>query len=259
MSFSTILVAHNSYRRAGGEDRVFAAETALLQGYGHHVVRYQDSNERIGGGVLTGLAAVWNGQSYSRLRALVASHRPGAAHFHNTFPLISPAGYYAAKNLGVPVVQTLSNFRLLCPGGLFLRDGHECEQCLEQRSLWPAVVHKCYRGSRLATGAVAGMLSVHRATGTWQEMVDVYIALSHYARGKFIEGGLPQHRIALKGNFVTPDPGPGNGNGNYALFVGRLSEEKGIRTLAETWNRIRDIPLLVAGDGPLNGTQWPQV
>jgi glycosyltransferase involved in cell wall biosynthesis len=208
-------------------------------------------------GAIAGLAAIWNHASFRRIQSLVNQAPPDVAHFHNTFPLISPAAYYAVRRLGVPVVQKLSNFRLLCPGGIFLRDGQPCEQCLERGSLRPALLHKCYRGSRAATAAVAGMLAAHRAVGTWQRMVDVYIALSEFARRKFIEGGLPADRIVVKGNCVTPDPGPGEGNGGYALFVGRLSEEKGISTLAEAWRRLPDIPLLVAGDGPLNQTEWP--
>jgi glycosyltransferase involved in cell wall biosynthesis len=258
MPSRTILSVHNFYRQPGGEDEVFATETALLEREGHRVVRHEDKNARIGNTLLTGFAAIWNEASYRRIRAVVRSHEPDVAHFHNTFPLISPAGYYAVRREGVPIVQTLSNFRLLCPGALLLRDGKACEECIEQRSLRPALVHKCYQGSRAATTAVAGMIAVHRVAGTWQRAVGVYIALSQFARRKFIEGGLPEGRIVVQGNFVSPDPGLGNGRGGYALFVGRLSEEKGIRTLAEAWQRLPEIRLLVAGDGPLNGISWPR-
>jgi glycosyltransferase involved in cell wall biosynthesis len=254
----TVLCVHNFYQQFGGEDRVFATEAAFLEREGHRVIRYEDHNQRIGSGVITGFTSIWNEASYRRLSAVASSQKPDVAHFHNTFPLISPAGYYALRRRGVPVVQELSNFRLLCPGGLLFRDGRECEECIKQRSLRPALTHKCYRGSRAATAAVTGMLTVHRAAGTWQRAVDVYIALSQFARRKFIEGGLPEDRIAVKGNFLAFDPGAGDGKGGYALFVGRLSEEKGIRTLAQAWQRMPGVQLLVAGDGPLNGTSWPQ-
>ena len=254
----TVLSLHNFYRQPGGEDLVFATESALLERQGHRVIRYQDHNDRISSEALTGLSTIWNHASYRRIQSVISEHHPDVAHFHNTFPLISPAAYYAVRRLGVPVVQKLSNFRLLCPGGIFLREGQPCEQCLERRSLRPALIHKCYRGSRAATAAVTAMLAAHRAVGTWDRRIDVYIALSEFARSKFIQGGLPADRIVVKGNCVTPDPGPGEGKGGYALFVGRLSEEKGIGTLAEAWRRLPDIPLLVAGDGPLNQTEWPK-
>jgi glycosyltransferase involved in cell wall biosynthesis len=119
------------------------------------------------------------------------------------------------------------------------------------------MAHKCYRGSRPATAAVAVMLTVHRAARTFRRQVDCYIALSEFARRKFIAGGLPEDRIVVKPNFVSPDPGVGPGTGGYALFVGRLSAEKGVSLLASAWKELGKIPLVVAGDGPLAGTEWP--
>jgi glycosyltransferase involved in cell wall biosynthesis len=190
------------------------------------------------------------------LGTLVRSQQAEVVHFHNTFPLISPAAYYAARREGAAVIQTLHNYRLICPGATLFRDGAVCEECIQQKSLLPAIGHKCYRGSRPATAAVATMLSVHRIAGTWQK-VDVFIALSDFARRKFVEGGLPADRIVVKPNFVSPDPGVGTGTGGYALFVGRLSAEKGISLLASAWRELPKIPLVVAGDGPLADTEWP--
>jgi len=117
---------------------------------------------------------------------------------------------------------------------------------------WPGVVHACYRGSRAASGAVATMLTVHRALRTWTETVDVYVALTGFARDKFVEGGLPADKIVVKPNFVAPDPGPGRGGGGYALFVGRLAPEKGTETMLAAWDRLENsIPLKIVGDGPL--------
>lgn len=253
----TIFALHNFYRQPGGEDQVFAAEAALLRAKGHPVTQYEDRNARIGNPLASGVAAIWNHSSYRRLRAAVRCAKPDVAHFHNTFPLISPAAYYALRGQGVPLVQTLHNYRLVCPGATLFRSGRVCEECIERRSFLPALVHGCYRNSRAATASTATMLQVHGAAGTWRRMVDVYIALSGFARGKFIEGGLPAARIVIKPNFVASDPGVGGGHGQYALFVGRLSEEKGIRTLAQAWRGIADFPLLIAGDGPLSGTEWP--
>jgi glycosyltransferase involved in cell wall biosynthesis len=251
-----VLAIHNRYQQAGGEDQVFLAEISLLESYGHQVVRYTTHNDRVAEMSHLALAGntLWNSSTYQELRTLIRQERPHVAHFHNTFPLVSPAGYYAAKAEGVPVVQTLHNYRLLCPNALFFRDGRVCEDCMGKVITWPGVVHKCYRGSRAASGLVTAMLTTHRALRTWTEMVDVYVALTQFARRKFIEGGLPAEKIIVKPNFVYPDPGPGEGGGGYALFVGRLSPEKGVGTLLAAWERLdRQISLKIVGDGPLRG------
>jgi glycosyltransferase involved in cell wall biosynthesis len=253
-----ILSVHNFYQQPGGEDNVFATEIAMLEQRGHKVARFTEDNHRIGrSGLGTGCSAVWSTQSYRGIRSISRDASCQVAHFHNTFPLISPAGYYAARSAGAAVVQTLHNYRLLCPGATLYRSGAVCEECIEKRSLLPAIRHGCYRDSRPATTAVAAMLAIHRVADTWREMVDVYIALTEFARRKFIEGGLPSERVVVKPNFVAPDPGVGTGQGGFALFAGRLSEGKGIHTLLEAWRRLPDVPLIVAGDGPLNTTEWP--
>ena len=245
---------HNRYQQPGGEDEVFLAEASLLECYAHRVVRYSTHNDRMAEMNRLALAGntLWNSSTYQELRTLIRQERPRVAHFHNIFPLISPAGYYAAKAEGVPVIQTLHNYRLLCPNAQFFRDGGVCEDCMGKVIPWPGVVHKCYRGSRAASAVVTAMLATHRASHTWTEMVDMYVVLTEFARRKFLEGGLPARKLTIKPNFVYPDPGPGEGRGGYALFVGRLSPEKGIGTLLTAWERLREqIPLKVVGDGPL--------
>ncbi len=254
----SILSAHNYYQQPGGEDRGFAYESTLLEAHGHTVARYSEHNRRIGKSRLSVAGGtVWSMPSFRRLGALARSRPFDLAHFHNTFPLISPSGYYAVRSAGLPVVQTLQNYRLLCPGATFTREGSICEDCINRSSLLPAVVHGCYRNSRTATAAVAAMLLTHRVAGTWQRVVDAYIAVSEFGRRKFIEGGLPPDRIFTKPNFLPFDPGVGDGRGNYALFVGRLAEEKGVRVLAQAWGALTGMRLFVAGDGPLQGTPWP--
>ncbi len=251
---ASVLLVHNAYQQPGGEDAVFAEEAFLLEERGHRVLRYTAHNDAaatMGRAALAG-KTLWNREAYRELRSVIGRERPDVVHFHNTFPLVSPAGYHAAKDEGVPVVQTLHNYRLLCPNGLFFRDGGPCEDCLGKAVPLPAVAHGCYRGSRPASGVAAAMLSAHRALGTWGRKVDAYVALTRFARDKFVEGGLPAERISVKPNFVSPDPGPGRGRGGYALFVGRLSPEKGVGVLLEAWGRIgAPIPLKVVGDGPL--------
>lgn len=248
-----ILVAHNYYQQPGGEDQVFAAESALLEAHGHQVHRYTIHNDQIQdvNPLALASATVWNSQVYQELRRLICQEQIQVIHFHNTLPLISPAAYYAAKAEGVPVIQTLHNYRLLCPNGLLFRDGNVCEDCLGQFIPLPSVLHACYRGSRVASGAVATMLTMHRTAHTWTEMVDVYIALTEFACKKFIQGGIPAQKTVVKSNFVHPDPGYGKGEGGYALFVGRLSPEKGVDSLLMAWEQLTGVPLKIVGDGPL--------
>jgi glycosyltransferase involved in cell wall biosynthesis len=184
---------------------------------------------------------------------LFRDERPDIAHFHNTHPLLSPAGYHAARAEGVGVVQTLHNFRLVCPNGLLFRDGHVCEECLGKFFPWPGIVHACYRKSRAATAVTAGMISVHKPFGTWSRTVGIFIALSEFSRQKFIAGGLPPEKIVVKPNFLISDPGGGEHKGRFGLFVGRLSAEKGLDVLQRGWGLLgQDFHLKIIG-GPLSG------
>jgi glycosyltransferase involved in cell wall biosynthesis len=252
-----ILVVHNVYQQRAGEEAVVGAEVRLLEANGHAVVRYERHNDEFQGhGALgrigAGIETIWSSRSFREVRELLRKERPDVAHFHNTFPLISPSAYYACAQAGVPVVQTLHNYRLLCPAAKFLRQGKICEACLGRNCAWPGVVHGCYRGSRGATAAVAAMLAMHRGMGSWQTKVDVYVALSAFARQKFIEGGLPAERIVVKPNFVASDPTPRTQTRSYVLFVGRLSEEKGPQLLLSAWRSMdTKVPLCIAGNGPL--------
>jgi glycosyltransferase involved in cell wall biosynthesis len=216
------------------------------------VRQYTADNHRIDtmGRLELAKTTLWSSASHRDVSQILADPAD-VAHFHNTFPLVSPAAYYAAARKGAAVVQTLHNYRLLCPNAVFFRDGRVCEDCLGKTIPWPGVVHACYRQSRTASAGVAGMLTFHRGLKT-STRVDVYIALTEFARRKFIQGGIPEDRIVVKPNFVA-DPGIGTHEGRYVLFVGRLAPEKGIETLIEAWRTVRRdhaVSLKVVGSGP---------
>lgn len=248
-----ILIAHNSYQQRGGEDAVVEAEAELLRSRGHAVRLLVAHNDAIVRMPRSRLAArtFWSSETVRDFRQALVEFRPDILHVHNTFPLISPSIYWAAARAGVPVVQTLHNFRLLCPQAMLLREGHICEDCVG-RLPWRGVVRRCYRGSAAQSGVLAGMISLHRALGTWGSKVDRYIALNEFCRRKFIEGGLPAQRIVVKPNFVD-FPAPEAGAREGMLFVGRLAEEKGLSTLCAAARLAPDVAVRVAGTGPEAG------
>lgn len=249
-----VLLCHNHYQQPGGEDQSFDDEARLLESRGHEVVRFTLHNNAIKqmGRLRLAARTLWNQQVYGQLREVLRAARPQVMHCTNTFPLISPAAYFAARREDVPVVQSLRNYRLLCANSLFLRDGQPCEKCLGRQVAWPALWHRCYRGQLPATGVVVAMTAVHRAAGTWRRAVDLYFTPSEFARRKYIEGGFDGERIAVKPNFVFPDPGVGQGSAGGAIFVGRLAPEKGVEVLLDAWlEHDVPIPLKIIGDGPL--------
>jgi glycosyltransferase involved in cell wall biosynthesis len=195
-------------------------------------------------------STVWSRASRRGLSAVLRRNRPDIVHVHNTFALISPSIYGACRNAGIPVVQTLHNFRLFCPAALFLRDGKPCEACVDS-GLLQSVRYRCYRGSRSATATLAGMLTVHRALGTYANHIDRYIALTEFARGKVIRAGLPESKVIVKPNFLPDPPPPGQGSGDYVAFVGRLLAGKGAETLVRAWRELPSVPLRIVGDGAL--------
>lgn len=251
-----ILVAHNSYQRPGGEDAVCESEIRLLREAGHEVIEYVRHNDEIEQysflqKLSLGWRTSWSPRTSHELGDLLSRESPEVAHFHNTFPLISPSAYYACHAAGVAVVQTLHNYRLLCPAGNLFRHGNICEECISH-SLVRSITHACYRDSRVASAAVAGMLALHGFLRTWEEQVDLFLVCSEFARRKFVDAGFDGDRLRVKPNFVALDPGACFAKGSIALYVGRLSEEKGLQLLPKAWSKLSQaIPLEIVGDGPL--------
>jgi glycosyltransferase involved in cell wall biosynthesis len=252
-----IVIAHNYYRIPGGEDETLRRERDLLRSEGHHVkefIRRNSEISRINIFANARLAArtVWSKDSEEAMLELLKTERPDVVHFHNTFPLLSPSVYYACHEAGVPVVQTLHNARLFCPGGNLERKHRICEDCKGKKVAWPSVVHACYRKSHIQTGVVAAMLSVHWQLKTWEKMVTLYIVSTPFYRRKFIEAGFPEDKLVVKPHFVE-DPGVLHRDQGYAAFVGRLAPEKGVPTLVRAWEKLRNVPLKIRGEGPLLG------
>ena len=264
MSKSNIrcLLVHNSYQFEGGEDSVLQEEKSLLSAYGHDVKLFKVDNQEIKGlfkKLETGLNLTYSLKSKQRLSEKISQFQPDIVHIHNFFPLLTPSIYDACIEAKVPVIQTLHNFRLICPGALLLCRKKVCERCLTG-SPYNAVIHKCYRNSRIESFAVARMVAFHRKNNTWTNKVTRFIALSNFSKSKFVTAGFPSAKIIVKPNFIgqhkethlleQADDNQENEINSYALFAGRLSEEKGINVLFDAWENI-NINLRVVGDNML--------
>lgn len=256
---SKVLIIHNFYQQSGGEDKVVEQESAMLRSRGIETEHYYVHNDSIQSKGLANMAklaveATWSFPEFKRIKELLLRVKPDVVHVHNFFPVISPSVYHACERLGIPVVQTLHNYRLICPAATFMRGNEVCEKCLHG-TLLHSIRHGCYRGSQLQTIPVAAMIKFNELIGTWQHKVSRYIALTEFARDKFAESGIPLDRIAVKPNFVHHqtvkakyDP-----NDRYLLFVGRISAEKGVRNLLQAWSQLEDrggLRLVIIGDGP---------
>lgn len=258
------LLVHNRYLQQGGEDIVVQEEKLLLEKYGHKVKLYEIDNQQIDGilkKIQTGINITYSANAKSLFSNEIAHFQPDIIHIHNFFPLLTPSIYDACIEANIPCIQTLHNYRLICPGALLMCEGKVCERCI-QGTPYNAVLHKCYRNSRIESFAVARMVAFHRRKNTWSEKVSRFIALTEFSKSKFVAAGFPPSKIIVKPNFVNQSKSYpktktdtdienhhlDNEKNNYALFVGRLSEEKGIVTLFDAWESI-DMQLHVVGSG----------
>lgn len=247
-------IFHNRYTERGGEDAVVALEAELLRKAGALVQLFTLDNREAGLGSLAGrlsagLRVRGSAQSARLAAAFLDAHPIDVAHVHNFFPLLTPAVHEVIHARGIPLVQTLHNYRLFCANGAFLREGRPCEDCA-LAGPWNAVRHACYRGSRLQTAVWAEATAHERRQRTFERCVTLFSTPSAFARSKLIAAGLDPARIVVKPNPVA-DPGEPRFGGHGAVYVGRLSQEKGPRLLLEAWRELDGLPLTIVGSGPL--------
>jgi glycosyltransferase involved in cell wall biosynthesis len=248
-----ILIVHSRYlsEAASGENVVVEDEAKLLTRGGHHVEVWQPRPTRVTGMglVRTGMQATWSREGVARVRRMIRHMEAEIVHFHNLFPTLSPAVLRAATEEGAAAVMTLHNYRLMCLPSTFLRDGRICEDCIA-RTPWPGIVHRCYRDSLPGSAALAASLSLHKMLRTF-DRVALYLPVSEFVRNKYIEAGFAAERLRVKSNFAwatTRREGPGD----HFVYLGRLSAEKGVRTLVSAWKHM-SAKLVIVGDGPEGG------
>lgn len=246
-----ILIVHNHYQIPGGEDTVVANEKKMLEEYGHKVILYSRNNTELNQmsklqKLVLPITTIFNPRTYIEIRSLIKSESIDIVHVHNTLNLISPAVYYAARSMKVPVIQTIHNFRLLCPGATFYRDGHICEDCV-QHGLKCAIKYSCYRGSRIQTLACVISTWFHRMMGIYGKLN--YICLTEFTRNKLMSlKQIKAEQIYIKPNF-TYEPSIRNEDGKFYLYIGRMEDIKGIPMLLNAFKKMPDRRLVIAGTG----------
>ena len=247
-----ILIVHNYYQIPGGEDTVVENEKTLLETHGHNVVLYTRNNSELSkmrkiSKLLLPITTIFNPRTYKDIKKLIVENQIDVVHVHNTLNLISPSVYYSARAMKVPVVQTVHNFRLVCPGATFYRDGHICEDCL-RHGLKCSVAHSCYRGSKIQTLACALTLTIHRIMGIYKKIN--YICLTEFTKDK-IKSVVDPERVYIKPNFVYDQTGSNRAE-DYYIFVGRVEEIKGVNVLVDAFRSMPNKKLKIVGRGDLS-------
>lgn len=255
MAKKKVLLVHNFYQIGGGEHTVFENEKNLLLENGHEVYTYTRSNDELKTSkwklLMMPFTTIWSFKTYFEVKKLIHQKHIDIVHCHNTFPLVSPSVYYAARRMKVPVIQTIHNFRFLCPNGLFYCDGRTCEKCREEKSFLPALINGCYRNSKIQTLVAVAMLKVHRWLGTYRKIN--YVFLTEFNKRKFADLiDIHENNIFVKSNFVNQIPPVKEEEKIQTKFVfaGRLDQNKGIDFLLEVWPELpQEYELHIYGDG----------
>jgi glycosyltransferase involved in cell wall biosynthesis len=250
-----VLLVHSAYQQFGGEDSVVKAETELLKSRGDEVYLYSRHNDEIKefNAIQKSLffpQSVYSWKTSGELENVVRQFKPDVAFVHNVYPLISPAAYHKLHALGVPSVQVLHNFRPFCPNGFFYTQGRICEACKGGNYLH-AVANRCYKDSYVLSGLYALTLGLNRLGGM-VEKISGFICLTEFFRIKMREAGVAESKLFVRPNFVAAPALDGAPVGNgYALFLGRLSAEKGCWTLIRAFEQSPGVALKILGTGPM--------
>jgi len=253
-----VLIVHNFYSVESGENIVVRDEIRLLRESGIDVCTYEKSNRTAANMTKVQILShlIWSQSTYNELSAVIDENRPDIVHIHNTFPLMSPSIFYAAKRKGCAVIQTVHNYRMMCINAALFRKRNVCTKCVGKLVPYHGVIHRCYKGRILASLLLTVAATIHNALGTWRRQVDLFLAVSVFCENILKSAGIPDSKILVK-----PDPMPrievnnGQHRKDYFLYLGRLSPEKGPDFLVDTWQRYKiAVPLWVVGKGPLADT-----
>ena len=252
-----LLLVHNYYQEPGGESSVFDSQVRGLREHGHEVVLHTRTNEDIPGLTTLGKVSAFAASYFSRgtrdeLVRLIDRERPAAAIVQNVFPLISPSAYSALRSRGVPVIQAVYNYRMICPAGELYSLGEICERCVGGNHA-SAIVRRCYRGSRAASAWYASLIGLHRALGTFTSEIDAFMVPDDFMARKLVEGGFPADKMWRNANpFLVRDHAPTGRHGGYVLYVGRLVRPKGVLTAIEAMGLVTGpTRLVIVGRGEL--------
>lgn len=251
-----ILIIHSRYKFEGGEEAVVSSEMEMLKRFGHDLVLYERLNKEIEGFSLCGKLnfltkdIIFSQKTFNEIKELVKREKPDIAHIHNIFFMVSPSVYYALAQSNIPVVQSLHNYRLFCPRGIFYRNGKICEKC-NSKNFMPAIINRCFKDSFIITLSLVRMLRFHFRRKTFQNKISSYIASSEFSRDKLIKLGLSEDKMFVKPNFIDLKVEDAKNHERYALFIGRLFDYKGVRTLISACEKFSNFHIKIIGSGPL--------
>lgn len=251
-----ILLVHNDYAKYSGEEAVVDKMGVMLREMGHEVAEFRLSTaglrESLSGKMRGFVAGIWSPQGVRGLRRALREHRPDVVNVHNLYPFISPAALRECRKAGVKVVMTIHNFRLICPTGLFMRDGRPCEYCLERGNEWGCVRFNCEE-SWLKSVGYAARNAVARRGGYFRECVDRFACITEFQRTKLIAAGFDASKVVVIPNSMDL-PSDGSmvdgttvADGGYVAYSGRISREKGVDMIIEAARRLPHVPFRLAG------------